>query len=159
MFERLFEDLRLQRLLAEQSMQLSNLALQGPVIRRRNDLLAAAGRRQGALSDETTPGEELVGSNPMPTRYQAHGGAGFKGLLDHADLLRGRPAPTPLNRGDDFNAILRIGHDTIVCLTLAKWETVSGRFGGYLTYRPEKHLARSTDRGRPAPYLLRGEEV
>jgi hypothetical protein len=22
--------------------------------------------------------------------------------------------------------------DTIVCLTLAKWETVSGRFGGYL---------------------------
>jgi hypothetical protein len=21
------------------------------------------------------------------------------------------------------------------CLTLAKWETVSGRFGGYLTYR------------------------
>src|SRR6266516_112295 len=77
MFERLFEDLRLQRLLAEQSMQLSNLALQGPVIRRRNDLLAAAGRRQGALSDETTPGEELVGSNPVPTCYQAHGGAGF----------------------------------------------------------------------------------
>jgi hypothetical protein len=24
--------------------------------------------------------------------------------------------------------------DTVVCLTLAKWETVSGRFGGYLTY-------------------------
>jgi hypothetical protein len=22
--------------------------------------------------------------------------------------------------------------DTVVCLTLAKWETVSGRFGGYL---------------------------
>jgi hypothetical protein len=22
---------------------------------------------------------------------------------------------------------------TVVCLTLAKWETVSGRFGGYLT--------------------------
>ena len=22
--------------------------------------------------------------------------------------------------------------DTLVCLTLAKWETVSGRFGGYL---------------------------
>jgi len=26
--------------------------------------------------------------------------------------------------------------DTVVCLTLAKWETVSGRFGGYLTSRP-----------------------
>jgi hypothetical protein len=25
--------------------------------------------------------------------------------------------------------------DTVVCLTLAKWETVSGRFGGYLTAR------------------------
>jgi len=24
--------------------------------------------------------------------------------------------------------------DTVVCLTLAKWETVSGRFGGYLTF-------------------------
>ncbi len=24
--------------------------------------------------------------------------------------------------------------DTIVCLTLAKWETVSGPFGGYLTH-------------------------
>src|SRR2546430_16064069 len=25
--------------------------------------------------------------------------------------------------------------DTVVCLTLAKWETVSGRFGGYLNPR------------------------
>src|SRR5215831_11984755 len=25
--------------------------------------------------------------------------------------------------------------DTVVCLTLAKWETVSGRFGGYLSQR------------------------
>jgi hypothetical protein len=24
--------------------------------------------------------------------------------------------------------------DTVVCLTLAKWETVSGRFGGYLIH-------------------------
>src|SRR6266702_1198508 len=24
--------------------------------------------------------------------------------------------------------------DTVVCLTLAKWETVSGQFGGYLTH-------------------------
>jgi len=24
--------------------------------------------------------------------------------------------------------------DTVVCLTLAKWETVSGQFGGYLSY-------------------------
>ena len=25
--------------------------------------------------------------------------------------------------------------DTVVCLTLAKWETVSGQFGGYLGSR------------------------
>jgi len=25
--------------------------------------------------------------------------------------------------------------DTVVCLTLAKWETVSGQFGGYLRRR------------------------
>src|SRR5215831_7935003 len=25
--------------------------------------------------------------------------------------------------------------DTVVCLTLAKWETVSGRFGGYLRFQ------------------------
>jgi hypothetical protein len=24
--------------------------------------------------------------------------------------------------------------DTVVCLTLAKWETVSGQFGGYFRY-------------------------
>jgi hypothetical protein len=27
--------------------------------------------------------------------------------------------------------------DTVVCLTLAKWETVSGRFGGYLSLMDE----------------------
>jgi hypothetical protein len=29
--------------------------------------------------------------------------------------------------------------DTVVCLTLAKWETVSGRFGGYLNYKERPH--------------------
>src|SRR5262245_538498 len=31
--------------------------------------------------------------------------------------------------------------DTVVCLTLAKWETVSGQFGGYLRNRPMKRCA------------------
>ena len=30
--------------------------------------------------------------------------------------------------------------DTVVCLTLAKWETVSGRFGGYLVIRSNMML-------------------
>src|ERR1700741_2317191 len=29
--------------------------------------------------------------------------------------------------------------DTVVCLTLAKWETVSGQFGGYLTCHLASH--------------------
>src|SRR6266487_4163463 len=33
--------------------------------------------------------------------------------------------------------------DTVVCLTLAKWETVSGRFGGYLTVKQQTPHARS----------------
>ena len=33
--------------------------------------------------------------------------------------------------------------DTVVCLTLAKWETVSGRFGGYLS-GPIIHLIRGS---------------
>jgi hypothetical protein len=28
--------------------------------------------------------------------------------------------------------------DTVVCLTLDKWETVSGQFGGYLTTKAGK---------------------
>src|SRR5262245_57752434 len=34
-----------------------------------------------------------------------------------------------------------LGYDTVVCLTLAKWETVSGRFGGYLTTKAATSLA------------------
>ena len=30
--------------------------------------------------------------------------------------------------------------DTVVCLTLAKWETVSGQFGGYLSIEAETLL-------------------
>ena len=30
--------------------------------------------------------------------------------------------------------------DTVVCLTLAKWETVSGQFGGYLTVKQDKSI-------------------
>src|SRR5215510_5221477 len=36
--------------------------------------------------------------------------------------------------------------DTVVCLTLAKWETVSGRFGGYLRVVLRKALARQSSK-------------
>jgi hypothetical protein len=32
--------------------------------------------------------------------------------------------------------------DTVVCLTLAKWETVSGQFGGYLTFTVNRQARR-----------------
>src|SRR5262249_9407607 len=39
---------------------------------------------------------------------QAYRHTRLEGLFDHANLLRGRPAPTTLNRRDDLNAIGRI---------------------------------------------------
>jgi hypothetical protein len=35
--------------------------------------------------------------------------------------------------------------DTVVCLTLAKWETVSGQFGGYLRCRLLQQSSPSRD--------------
>jgi hypothetical protein len=40
--------------------------------------------------------------------------------------------------------------DTVVCLTLAKWETVSGRFGGYLRRHLSQIGATGTPHGRRA---------
>jgi hypothetical protein len=53
--------------------------------------------------------------------------------------------------------------DTVVCLTLAKWETVSGRFGGYLTAtfeivsrRGDRVRSLDYDQPRPTTVSLRG---
>jgi hypothetical protein len=40
--------------------------------------------------------------------------------------------------------------DTVVCLTLAKWETVSGRFGGYLILIASGDLSTVLDAGKEA---------
>src|SRR5215831_14446139 len=109
-FERLFENLRFQRLLAQEPMKFANLVLQSPIIRSRHDLFPTAGRGQAALRHQPTPGEQLVRGDAMPTSHQAYRHTRLEGLFDHANLLRGRPAPTTLNRRDDLNAIGRIGH-------------------------------------------------
>src|SRR5437870_6266341 len=108
MFEGLFENLRFQRLLAQEPMKFANLVLQSPIIRSRHDLFPAAGRGQAALRHQPTPGEQLVWGDAMPTSHQAYRHTRLEGLFDHANLLRGRPAPTTLNRRDDLNAIGRI---------------------------------------------------
>ena len=91
-------------------MTSSNLVLQSPIIRSWHDLFPTAGRGQAALRHQPTPGEQLVRGDAMPTSHQAYRHTRFEGLFDHANLLRGRPAPTTLNRRDDLNAIGRIGH-------------------------------------------------
>ena len=83
MFERLLEDLGFQRLLAEHPLQLAHLALQGPIIRGRHDLFAAAGSRQRPLHHQPAPGEELVRGNAMSASHQAYRHARLEGLLDH----------------------------------------------------------------------------
>jgi hypothetical protein len=46
-------------------MKLTNLALQGSVVRRRHDLFATARSGQTALRHQTAPSEQLVQSNAM----------------------------------------------------------------------------------------------
>src|SRR6516225_9373906 len=58
--------------------------------------------RQRPLHHKPAPGEQLVWGNAMPTSHQAYRHTRLEGLFDHANLLRGRPAPTTLNRRDDF---------------------------------------------------------
>ena len=60
MFEGLFENLRFQRLLAQEPMKFANLVLQSPIIRSRHDLFPTAGRSRAALRHQPTPGEQLV---------------------------------------------------------------------------------------------------
>jgi hypothetical protein len=46
----------------------------------------------------------------------------------------------------DGSRCQRAGHrHGVVCPTLAKWETVSGQFGGYLTWLPPKPTQNPTD--------------
>src|SRR5215831_7439964 len=75
-------------------MKFANLVLQSPIIRSRHDLFPTAGRGQAALRNQPTPGEQLVWGDAMPTSHQAYRHTRLEGLFDHANLLRGRPAPT-----------------------------------------------------------------
>src|SRR5215831_15129861 len=133
-------------------MKFANLVLQSPIIRSRHDLFPAAGRGQAALRHQPPPGEQLVWGNAMPTSHQAYRHTRLEGLFDHANLLRRGPAPTTLNQRDDLNAIGSI--DTVVCLTLAKWETVSCQFGGYLTH-PQQYFSVCGRRSRRLAFQYR----
>src|SRR6266404_3873451 len=142
MFEGLFENLRFQRLLAQEPMKFANVVLQSPIIRSRHDLFPAAGRRQAALRHQLTPGEQLVWGNAMPTSHQAYRHTRLEGLFDHANLLRGLPAARGLPRS--WNEIAA-GHLLIAqeSLEYGWWEAiVLERKGDTFTlqYRDYPHL-------------------
>ena len=103
--DRFAQDLVLERLLAEQPLQLADLLVSGAQLRGRHHLLAGARRRQRALRHQPTPGEELVGGNAMMAGYERDRVAGQIRLFDDLHLLLCRPAAPPLHRRDHLNAL------------------------------------------------------
>src|SRR3954462_4128984 len=102
---RFAQDLVLERLLAEQPLQLADLLVSGAQLRGRHHLLTGASRRQRALRHQPTPGEELVGGNAMMAGYERDRVAGQIRLFDDLPLLLCRPAAPPLHRHDHLNAL------------------------------------------------------
>jgi hypothetical protein len=101
--QRLLEDLGFECLLAEQPLQLTDLALQGAVLGSGDHLLLSACGSQRSLGGELAPAEELVGSHSMPAGDQADRGVGFIRLLDDGQLLGGRPVAAALRSVKDLN--------------------------------------------------------
>src|SRR5215216_216017 len=95
----------LERLLAEQPLQLADLLVSGAQLRGRHHLLAGASRRQRALRHQPTPGEELVGGNAMMAGYERDRVAGQIRLFDDPHLLLCRPAAPPMHRRDHLDAL------------------------------------------------------
>jgi len=63
-FQRLFENLGLKGILAEQPMKLANLVLARPIIRRRHHVLAAAGCGQAACATNRRQVNNWFGATP-----------------------------------------------------------------------------------------------
>lgn len=89
-------------------MQFADLILQHPILGHRNDLFLGPRRRQRTLVRQPTPGEQLVGRNPMPPGNQAH--ARLIGLRDNRQLLRRRPPTPPLGSRKDLTLRYRTSH-------------------------------------------------
>src|SRR5215813_4230455 len=138
-------------------MKFANLVLQSPIIRSWHDLFPTAGRGQAALRHQPTPGEQLVRGDAMPTSHQAYRHTRLEGLFDHANLLRGRPAPTTLNRRDDLNAIGRIGHRhgcmPHTCQVGDRVRSVRGLSHGAMNEAPHPVVRATRERRYAGPWL------
>jgi hypothetical protein len=76
------------------------------------------------------------------------------GMMVGLVARRHGPAQAPLNRRDDLNLIRRVGHNTVVCLTLANWETVSDTVEGDTRVPHKASVMSSTRRTEtPARYI------
>ena len=87
---RLAQDLVLERLLAEQALQLTDLLMGRTQLGGRNHLLAGAGGGQRALRDQSAPGEELVARDARTPRDERDRVAGQIRLFDDTDILAAR---------------------------------------------------------------------
>src|SRR5215204_6842738 len=92
----LAQDLVLERLLADQALQLTDLLMGRTQLGGRNHLLAGTGRRQRALRHQPAPGEELVVRDAMTPRDERDRVAGQIRLFDDPHLLLRQPAAPPL---------------------------------------------------------------
>ena len=100
--QRLLENLRLHRLLAEQALGVAQLVLKGAIVRGRNDLLLRPGRRERTLSRKPTPTTHLVRRNAVPARHQANRDARLVRLRHDGYLFRRRPPATSLRPSQDL---------------------------------------------------------
>src|SRR5688500_6194612 len=101
--DRLAQDLVLERLLAEQALQLTDLLMGRTQLGGWNYLLAGTGRRQRALRHQPATGEELVARDAMTPRDERDRVAGQIRLFDDPHLLLRRPAAPPLHRRDHLD--------------------------------------------------------
>jgi hypothetical protein len=109
--KRLFENLALHRLLAEQALQFFDLVLKGSVIGSRNDILLGSRCRQCSLSGQLAPRKQLVRLDAITPSNNAHRGIGIIGFLDDGELLSRRPATAALGAGQDFYLRTVTGHN------------------------------------------------
>src|SRR5882724_4699606 len=133
---RFFEDLVLQRLLAEHTLQLDNLGARGCQLGGRHHGLAGGHGHQRALAFELAPLEQQAGGNTFLPGHERHAHAGLIGSPHERRFLGQGPAPTALVPRDHFDRLCipsRI-HSPTPILKDKRW-TVYGHSGGQLRLR------------------------
>src|SRR5215211_5812036 len=101
--ERLFEDLGFQGLAPEQALEVAHTLLELADLAGPDHVLVGMDGLAPAFQHPALPGKELAWRDAGATGHQRNRHARLHGLLDQADLLGGRPAPSALHGRDDFH--------------------------------------------------------